>query len=125
MASVPVSNSLNKQPEEAAFREIALLRFTRPEDLAALRHLGDLLLEMAGEAGRFWPRGDEPFFRADLRAAAADLRHVSGFLADTFNAYKAGQFEVEPEEEALIRFAGKAAAGVARLADSIEHRLQK
>jgi hypothetical protein len=124
MASVPTSIPSDKL-SRGAFREIGLRRFTRPEDLSALRHLGDLLLEMAGETSIFWPRSDESFIRTDLRAAAADLRHVSWFLTEIFEVYEAGELELEPDEEALSRFAGKVAADLARLAESIEKRLKE
>jgi hypothetical protein len=53
----------------AVFRETFLAYFTRPEDAAALRHLGNLAFEMLLEHCRYFPDPPESETRWELRAA--------------------------------------------------------
>ncbi len=67
--------------ESAGFRETFLFRFYEAADLQSLRHLARMLHESALEMARYAPPSGESATREELRAAAADLRHVQGFLA--------------------------------------------
>jgi len=107
--------------ESAAFRETTLRLFTQPEDLAALRHVGEMFHDYALELCGTWPDDGLSATRSELRAAAADLRHLQGFL---FSVYKsADESELSVTDDALARFAGTLAGDVARAAEAIEREL--
>ena len=78
--------------------------------------LHDLALEATRDPG------EESQARAELRAAAADLRWTSGYL---FNVIRrsADWCTLDAEDEKLARFAGKLSRQVAALVDKIERRL--
>ena len=63
--------------EPAAFRETTLRLFTKPEDRAALAHPGEMLHDMALVTAPYGADPESPT-RGELRAAAADLRHLEG-----------------------------------------------
>jgi hypothetical protein len=60
------------------FRETFLLYVTDPDANAALRGFGKLLFDGILALWGDWPDHPEGLFRASLRAAIADLRHVEG-----------------------------------------------
>jgi hypothetical protein len=66
--------------ESAGFRETFLYHFHRPDDLGALRHLARMLHESELEMKRYAPPTPDSATREELKAAAADLRHLQGFL---------------------------------------------
>jgi len=106
--------------ESAAFRETTLRLFTKPEDRAALVHLGAMLHDMALETAPYGPE-PESATHGELRAAAADLRHLEGYLATVHRS--ADESALVPSDEALARFAGEQAAAVGMLAELIEREL--
>ncbi|HYH44480.1 MAG TPA: hypothetical protein VEG34_02255, partial [Thermoanaerobaculia bacterium] len=67
--------------ESAGFRETFLYHFDDSEDSRALRHLARWFHESCLELARYTPPSGESATREELRAAAADLRHLQGFLA--------------------------------------------
>jgi hypothetical protein len=108
--------------DDAAFRHVFLFRFDEA-DRAALRQVGNMLhgyvLETATDYGPHLQ--DVPPIRAELRAAAADLRNLWGFFT---------MLEVEGDDShrgtsgaRLTDFAGTLAADVERLALRIEREL--
>jgi hypothetical protein len=105
--------------EDAAFRHVFLFRFDEA-DRAALRQVGDMLHTYVLEAATTYgpDLGGDPPIRAELRAAAADLRVLWGFFA---------MLEVEGENThrgnsgaRLTDFAGILATEMTRLAERIE-----
>src|SRR4051794_6280782 len=64
------------------FRETFLLYVTDPTANAALRGFGKLLFDGILALWGDWPDPPEGLFRASLRAAIADLRHVQGALLE-------------------------------------------
>jgi hypothetical protein len=79
--STPPSATPNPAWNElAAFRETALRHFTRPEDLACLRRLGELLTESALEQAHLWPPIVGSETGSGALAAYHDLHHTLTFL---------------------------------------------
>lgn len=80
MQGSPQSTSPTPPPweESDSFRETTLQLLDSRKDRTALRRVGRLLHDLALEATR--DPGDESSTRAELRAAAADLRYTSGYL---------------------------------------------
>jgi hypothetical protein len=105
-----------------AFRESALRFFTQPEDLACLRHLGQMLTEQALEMARLWPEPPESETRAGLRAAAADLWHTAGVLASIGREREASL--LDPADQELSALGADCAPEVERLAAAIEAVLE-
>ncbi len=108
--------------DDIAFRQIFLFRFD-DADRAALRQVGVMLFRYVLEtAASYGPDlGGDPPIHAELRAAAADLRILWGFLR---------MLEVEGEDAhrgasggRLTDFAGTLAGDVERLALRIEREL--
>ncbi len=107
--------------DREGFRETLLLHFRRPGDADAMRHFGAMLYDAALASAKEWPDWPESPTRAELRAAAADLRHLEGFLAATGQEHAVASL---PWQDArLSRFAARQAAEVARIAHRIEQEL--
>jgi hypothetical protein len=106
--------------ESAAFRETTLRLFIKPEDRAALAHLGEMLHDMALETAPYGP-GPESATHSELRAAAGDLRHLEGYLATVRRS--ANESALAPADESLAHLAGEQAAAVGMLAELIEREL--
>lgn len=107
--------------DREGFRETLLLHFRRPGDADALRHVGALLYDAALDCAGSWPDWPETPTRMELRAAAADLRHLEGFLTAVGQEHAAASL---PWQDArLSRFAGRQAGEVARIAHRIEEEL--
>jgi hypothetical protein len=106
--------------EADSFRETTLQFIDDPEDREAARRfsrlLYDLVLEQTREVG-----GEDYVTRANLRAIAADLRHLEGYLDEIGRTLE--NSSVEPEEEALVHFAGRLAPKVGALVAKIEKRI--
>jgi hypothetical protein len=111
----PPADDWERQP---ALREVFLMHFTRPEDRAALEHLGSMLYESALEMSDKWPDWKENPTRAELRAVALDLRHCAAFLA---SVGKEREFSsLEGLEETLTIMAAEWGVMVARIAWAID-----
>ncbi len=104
-----------------SFRETTLILIDRPKYRKALRQVGRLIYHMAVELGRFECSGGETTSHAELRAAAAELRFIEGFLGSLRKG--ADESLLEPADENLAIFAGHVAPQVGALAASIEERL--
>jgi hypothetical protein len=108
--------------EADSIRETTLQLFD-PDDRQALRRLGQVLYDLAVFADREQDDDEEESStRAELRAAAADLRYTSGYL---FNVIRlsAEWCSLDADDEELARFAGKLSRQVGALVDKIERRL--
>ncbi len=106
--------------EADSIRETTLYLFDRRRDRTALRRVGRLLKDLALEAAR--DAGEESETRAELRAAAADLRYTSGYLYNVIRR-SAEWCSLDKSDERLAHFAGKLARQVGTLVEKIERRL--
>lgn len=110
-----------------AFRETLLLRYANPEHNAALRALGDLLFDLSVECGGAPVFHDLPglYTWHEMAAAAADLRHLQGFLG-MVGEEQEGADPGRPADAELIRLAKLAArltSRVGKIADAIDAAL--
>jgi hypothetical protein len=106
--------------EADSIRETTLYLFGSRKDRAALRRVGRLLKDLALEATR--DPGEESETRAELRAAAADLRYTGGYLFNVIGR-SAEWCSLDESDERLARFAGKLSRQVGALVEKIERRL--
>jgi hypothetical protein len=108
--------------EADTIRETTLLVIDDPEDREALRRVGRLLYDLAVETTHLpGVESGESIAGSELRAAAAELRFVEGFLGMVRRS--ADESSLEGEDLALARFAGRLARRVGALAERIEERL--
>jgi hypothetical protein len=106
--------------EFPTFRETFLVFFTDPEANATMRALGKLLLDFTLATWGDWPHPPEGMFRASLRSAVADLRHVQGALLE-WTGENFGP--VTPHEEYLASVGTDVAHALGELADRLEKEL--
>ena len=78
-----------------------------------------MLLECYGD----WPEWPETSTRWELRAAVADLRHLTGFLASVGQERRFSS--LSPGDKRLSLYASGAARVLNRLANGIENKLAK
>jgi len=121
-----LSPALQAQPpagwdESAGFRETFLRHMTDAEDDRTLRHLARMLHESTLEMARYAPPSGESATREELRAAAADLRHLQGFFAAVARSREAS--ELSPADEELAELADRQSQAVAGLAAILEQAL--
>ena len=107
--------------ESAGFRETFLRYIYVPEDLQALRHLARMLHESSLEMARYAPPSGESATREELRAAAADLRHLQGFLAAVARGLE--ESELAPCDAELAELAARQSHVVAGIAAALEQAL--
>ncbi len=119
-AAIPPIIDPKSFEEYPTFRETFLLYFTDVHANAATRAFGKLLHELILEFWRFWPDHPEGIFRASLRAAIADLRHVQGSLLEWTGPDATLQ---TPHEEYLARLVGEVARELGALGDRLEAEL--
>jgi hypothetical protein len=108
--------------EGQPWKETFLARLTDPEQSRAFRIVGQAIEEHLSEFARHLPREPEAFPVTDLRAAAADLRALQGYLADRGRA----QFEaadLAAGQLDLCRLAGETALGLTPWRESLEAAL--
>jgi hypothetical protein len=103
--------------EDDSFRETTLQNFPKP-DRKALRRVGRLLHRLSLETRE--PSG-ESLLHDELRAIAADLRHLTGYCA-MIGKY-AEWHDLDEAEAALAHFAADLAPRVGALIESIEEEL--
>jgi hypothetical protein len=110
--------------ESDSFRETTLQLLDDPEDRDAVRRAGRVLYDLAVVVTReVGTTAAEPSItRAELRAAAADLRHTGGYLLHVIRR-SAELCSLDADDERLARFAGKLSRQVGALVDKIERRL--
>jgi hypothetical protein len=116
LASPAISQPWN---ELAAFRETALRHFTRPEDRAALEHVGSLLFEGALEQAHLWPPYEGSETTNGVAAVCRDLEHSRHFLQSVADARH--QAALHPAEHTLAH----AAAHQARLLRIVVQHLEQ
>jgi hypothetical protein len=107
--------------ESAGFRATFLYHFHQPDDLGALRHLARMLHEAGLEMKRYAPATPESATHEELRAAAADLRHLQGFLGSVARSRE--EAALPPADAELADLAARQAAAVAGLAGALEQAL--
>jgi hypothetical protein len=105
------------------FRETALIYVSEPEFNVALRRVGDYVFGMLLECYGDWPEWSESSTRTELRAAVADLRHLTGFLASVGQERRVSS--LSPGDVKLSRYASSAARMLNRLANGLENQLAK
>jgi hypothetical protein len=104
--------------DHAVFRFTFLMWFTRPEDRELLVALGRMIYEMTLEVCGTWLSLPESTTRAEMRAAAYDLRHVEAFLWSV--ALEREHASLGVEDERLSIMAAEWSAMVGRIAKGIE-----
>jgi hypothetical protein len=103
-----------------AFRETFLLYVTDPTANAALRGVGRFLFDGVLALWEDWPDHPEGLFRASLRAAVADLRHVQGALLE----WTGEGFSYDTPHEAHLASVGtEVAHALGELVDRLEGEL--
>jgi hypothetical protein len=119
-ASIPPIIVPKNFEEYPTFRETFLLYFTDVRANAATRAFGRLLHELTLEFWGYWPDHPEGIFRASLRAAVADLRHVQGALLE----WTGESFTPDtPHEEFLASVGTDVAHALGELVDRLEKEL--
>jgi hypothetical protein len=106
-----------------AFRETFLMYVTPPGFSAALRGLGEMLYALLLETPQEWPEWTESSTRTEMRAAAADLRHLQGFLGSVGREREASS--LDPEDAYLSNVAAKLSGQLGKVAEWIERELQQ
>ena len=108
--------------EGDSIRETTLYLYDQPRDRAALRRVGRLLYDLVIFDSNLGLDREKSITRAELRAAAADLRHTGDFLFHVVRR-SAEDCDLDSEDDELARFAGKLADRVGELVLKIERRL--
>ena len=122
---------LQADSEFSPFRETVLVYVTSRASRREIRAFGDLMVENIVElrlarvarAGSSLTDLSEAPTRNLLRAAAADLRHLEGFLLQI--ASDADIFVLSRSDRALCRFARLMARAVGAIQRTIERRLRR
>jgi hypothetical protein len=105
------------------FRETFLMYVTPPGYSSALRQAGEMLYSLLLETPAEWPGWPESATRTELRAAAADLRHLEGFLAAVGTEHTVASLPVE--DAFLSKMAAKLAPRLGGIAARIETKLAR
>lgn len=114
-----------KWEDYPAFRETFLHHFTEPEYNEALRRFGTLLVDMLLEFTRFMPDEPEGVTRHELRAAAADLRYLQGFLRMVGEEQEVFDLDDQPEQLRLCQLAARLSLRVEQLAAKLEKAVER
>ena len=115
--AIPPIIDPQRYEEFPVFRETFLVFVTDPTANAAARSFGTLFYDLVLAGWGDWPDPAEGMFRASLRAAIADLRHVQGCLLDwTGDTYTAAT----PHEGFLANLGEDVGHELGRLADRLE-----
>lgn len=107
--------------ELPCFRETFMMYITPQGYATAFRRLGEMLYSLVLETPAEWPGWTESATRTELRAAAADLRHMQGFLRSVGREREVSSLDAEDAYLSLI--AGKLAPQLGKLAGWIEREL--
>jgi len=105
--------------EADSIRETTLICLDDPEDREAVRQVGRLLYNLAVETTRF--PGKESITHAEMRAAAAEMRFIEGFLRSVRRS--AEESSLAPADNRLAHFAAYVARKIGALASVLEERL--
>jgi hypothetical protein len=106
--------------EADSFRETTLQKFDHPEQREAVRAFGRVLYDLGTETTR--DPGDESTTRAELRAVAADLRYIRGYLLNVIRR-STELCSLGAADDKLARSAGRLARRVGALIESIDEQL--
>jgi hypothetical protein len=106
--------------EAESFRETMLTFIDEPDAREAVREAGRVLYDLAVEASRGISEAGSAT-RAELRAAQADLRYLSGYLGSIGREGEVSSLSAD--DEALSRFAGRLAGQLGSLVAAIERNL--
>jgi hypothetical protein len=104
-----------------AFRETFLMYVTPPGYAAALRTAGEMLYSLLLDSPAEWPGWPESGTRTEMRAAAADLRHLQGFLRSVGRERDVSSLDAEDAYLSMV--AGKLSRQLDRMAGWIEGEL--
>ncbi len=104
-----------------AFRQTFLMYVTPPGYAAALQGMGEMLYSLMLDTPAEWPGWTESATRTEMRAAAADLRHLQGFLRSVGREREVSS--LNPEDAYLSQIAAKLARQIGHAADGIEREL--
>jgi hypothetical protein len=116
-AAIPPIIDPKEYEKFPAFRETFMVFVTDPAANAALRGFGKLLFDGILAVWGDWPDHPEGMFRASLRAAIADLRHVQGALLE----WTGESFTYDtPHEEYLASVGTEVAHTLCELVDRLE-----
>jgi hypothetical protein len=103
------------------FRETFLMYVTPPGFVAALQGVGEMLYSLMLETPAEWPGWTESATKTEMRAAAADLRHLQGFLASVGRERDVSS--LDPEDAYLSGTAKRLSSQLGRMAGWIEREL--
>ncbi len=115
----PVSYDWEELP---CFRETFLMYVTPKGYDAALRTFGEMLYSLMLEAPAEWPGWTESATKTEMRAAAADLRHLQGFLGAVGREREVSSLDAE--DAYLSGTAKRLSSQLGRMAEWIERELE-
>jgi hypothetical protein len=104
-----------------AFRQTFLMYVTPPGYAAALQGLGEMLYSLMLDTPAEWPAWTESATRTEMRAVAADLRHLQGFLASVGRERELSS--LDSEDAYLSNIAAKLSRQIGHAADGIDREL--
>ena len=104
-AAVPPAANSDRWESFPVFRETFLMYVTPIGYYAALRAVGEMLYSLLLKTPAEWPGWEESATRTEMRAAAADLRHLQGFLASVGRERELSS--LDPEDAYLSNIAAK------------------
>jgi hypothetical protein len=120
-AAVPPTVDPETWERFPAFRETFLMYVTPTGYAEAIRTTGEMLYSLMLEAPATWPGWAESSTRTEMRAAAADLRHLQGFLASVGRERQTSS--LDPEDAYLSNVAARLARQIGHAAEGIEREL--
>lgn len=103
------------------FRETFMMYITPPQCGEALRTAAEMFFSLMLEHYGEWPGWSESATRIELRAAAADLRHLEGFLATVGTEHEKSTLDIG--DIWLSKMAAKLAPRLGGIAAKIEMKL--
>jgi hypothetical protein len=120
-AAVPPAADPDAWETFPAFRETFLMYVTPTGYAEAIRTTGEMLYALMLESPAEWPGWAESSTRTEMRAAAADLRHLQGFLASVGREREASSLDAE--DAYLSNVAARLARQIGHAAEGIEREL--
>jgi hypothetical protein len=122
----PESGPLAPDPDAwetlPVFRETFLMYVTPPGFVAALQGVGEMLYSLMLDTPTEWPGWTESATKTEMRAAAADLRHLQGFLASVGRERDVSS--LDPEDAYLSNLAARLSRQLGHAAAGIERELE-
>jgi hypothetical protein len=128
VAVVPPVLTPDQWEDQPCFRETFLLHFSKPEYNAALRGVSVALFDvtLSSHLDTLQPDQPGPYVRHELAAAAADLRHLQGFLGMVSESEEGLDEYDEQDRPArrLVRLAARAAVRIGKIAAALEEAVR-